>query len=222
MFKKHCFSLTLNCPEGKLRPREGKACLRTHSRCDPLSLHLVQAEEPRGQVASRVTSPPFARAPLPPETLPPSPGRDRWFRPQSDPPVLSQPGGASERVSPGGHLPPTPASQLPLPWQQLDSRSQGKAPPGSAQHSQTSEGETQRDRGPEWLPAEGLGEVGMRGRELDPESRTDSGATERGTGTKRGEHERQEGRRTERQRPKREKPARERRAGKTGEGGSAE
>lgn len=63
----------------------------------------------------------------------PSQGVDRWSRPESDPPVLSQPGGASESSgdSPGGHLPPAPASQLPLPWQQLDSRSQGKAPAGS-------------------------------------------------------------------------------------------
>lgn len=89
-----------------------------------------------------------------------SQGMDRWFRPESDPPVLSQPGGAREssRDSLGGHLPPAPASQLPLPWQQLDSRSQGKAPPGSALPS-GGHGETEA---PERQPVEDLGEVGRR------------------------------------------------------------
>lgn len=107
---------------------------------------------------------------------------DRWFRPESDPPVRAQPGGASKSDSPGGHLPPIQASQLPLPWQQLDSRSQGKAPPGSAQHSQTSEGGTQRDRGPGEAASRGLGEVGMRGRELGSRKgcRKDRDGEERG------------------------------------------
>lgn len=89
-----------------------------------------------------------------------SQGVDRWFRPASDPPVLPQPGGASESSgdSPGGHLPPAPASQLPLPWQQLDRRSQGKAPPGSAQHRRGH----RETEAPERRPAEDLGEVGRR------------------------------------------------------------
>lgn len=136
-----------------------------------------------------------------------SQGVDRWFRPESDPPVCSQPGGASKRDSPGGHLPPIQASQLPLSWQQLDSRSQGKAPPGSVQHSQTSEGGTQRDRGPREAASRGLGEVGMRGRELGSRkgSRKDRDSGEQGDRERQKQREKdenQDGRRTERKRPR--------------------
>ena len=128
----------------------------------------VQAEETGGHVASGVWSLPFARLLSLSSSCLLSQGVDRWFRPESDPPVLSQPGGASKSSgdSPGGHLlPPGPAS-CPLPWQQLDSRSQGKAPPGFAQHSQTSGGGAWSDGGPREAASRGPERGGEQGPEL--------------------------------------------------------
>lgn len=152
-------------------------------------------------MASGVRSPPFARPLSLQSPCLLSQGVDRWFRPESDPPVLSQPGGASEssRDSPGGHLlPPGPAS-CPLPWQQLDSRSQGKAPPGLAQHSQTSGGGARSNRGPREAASRGPGRGGEQGPE--PWSReggrkdrdAGEGETARGPETKGGRDENQEG-----------------------------
>lgn len=156
-----------------------------------------------------------------------SQGVDRWFRPESVLPVLSQPGGASQSWgdSPGGHLPPARASQLPLPWQQLDSSSQGKAPSGSAQHSQTP-GRGHGGRRPCRGVSRGPGSGGDQGRE--PGSR-EGGRKDRDGGegagredqTQRGRDEdREGGRRTQRRETwmREKQPDGDRKEGKREEG----